>query len=200
MLGCGLGVVYPSSNRRLYEDMRAKGLLLTEQPPHQRPTEGSFPERNRIIAALARVTVVIEAGATSGALITARVANDLSRTVMAVPGMVTSALSVGTNRLIQDGAHPLLRMEDLMARYPEVRVQVDPAVRVPADRSLEQRLLSLLERGPSALEDLCLELGEGSQSVLVALGTLEIAGLVAQRADRLYAAANRGLAAEAIAR
>jgi DNA processing protein len=117
VLGNGLGVVYPASNRRLYAAVRERGLLLTESPHGARPMEGSFPRRNRIIAALARVTVVIEAAATSGALITASVANDLSRDVMAVPGPIVR--SVGTNRLIQHGAYPLLGTRT-KARFPEV--------------------------------------------------------------------------------
>lgn len=197
VLGCGLGVAYPASNRLLHDEMAERGLLLTEHPPHQRPTEGSFPERNRIIAALARVTVVVEAGATSGALITARVANDLSRTVMAVPGPVTSALSVGTNRLIQDGAHPLLRMADLLTRFPEVRVPKKVPFTATECSTLKGQLLALLERRPCSLEEACLELQEAGPAVLTALGALEIAGAVSQRRDHVYVVAHQAFAAEA---
>lgn len=196
VLGCGLGVMYPASNRPLYEEMAARGLLLTEHPPHQRPTEGSFPERNRIIAALARVTVVIEAGATSGALITARVANDLSRTVMAVPGPVTSALSVGTNRLIQDGAHPLLRMEDLLTRYPELSGSSRRPAAPDADLEGEGVLARLQIDGPQDINLLSVSLGTPIHALMSELGTLETLGQVRRRADGRFETAEGSLAAE----
>ncbi len=108
VLGNGLGVIYPAANRLLYERVAADGLLLTEFPPGERPHVGSFPRRNRLISGLSRVTVVIEAAEGSGALITAGTALDQGREVMAVPGPITSPQSVGANRLIRDGAAPLL--------------------------------------------------------------------------------------------
>ncbi|MEP6744823.1 MAG: DNA-processing protein DprA, partial [Gemmatimonadota bacterium] len=97
VLGNGFGVIYPSANRALYERVRAEGLLLSEFAPGERPHAGSFPRRNRIISGLARATLVVEAGPTSGALITAGTALDQGREVLAVPGPITSATSVGTN-------------------------------------------------------------------------------------------------------
>ncbi len=101
VLGNGLGVVYPAANRALYQRVAERGLLLTEFPPGEKPTAGSFPRRNRLISGLARVTVVVEAAEGSGALITAGTALDQGRDVMAVPGPITSPSSVGTNRLIR---------------------------------------------------------------------------------------------------
>ena len=108
VLGNGLGVIYPAANRALYERVARDGLLISEFPPGERPNAGSFPRRNRLISGLSRVTVVIEAAAGSGALITAGSALDQGREVMAVPGNITSAVSFGTNRLIRDGATPVL--------------------------------------------------------------------------------------------
>ena len=113
VLGNGLGVIYPTANRALYQRVAASGLLLTEFPPGERPTAGSFPRRNRLISGLARVTVVVEAAEGSGALITAGTALDQGREVMVVPGNITSPSSVGANRLIRDGAAPLLSSDDL---------------------------------------------------------------------------------------
>lgn len=120
VLGNGLGVIYPAANRLLYEQVAAKGLLLTEFPPGDKPLAHSFPRRNRIISGLARVTVVVEAAEGSGTLITVGAALAQGRDVMAVPGPITSLTSVGTNRLIRDGAEPLLDPADLLAHYPEV--------------------------------------------------------------------------------
>ena len=119
VLGNGLGVVYPAANRALYERVAAEGLLLTEFPPGERPSVYTFPRRNRLISALARATVVVEAASGSGALITADAALEQGREVLAVPGNITSHTSVGTNRLIRDGAVPVLEVGDLLAVYPE---------------------------------------------------------------------------------
>ena len=120
VLGNGLGVVYPAANRALYDAVAGRGLLLTEFPPGERPHAGSFPQRNRLISGLARVTVVVEAAAGSGALITAEAALEQGREVLAVPGPMTSRTSVGANRLIRDGATPLLEPADLFHHYPEL--------------------------------------------------------------------------------
>ncbi|MEO8139380.1 MAG: DNA-processing protein DprA, partial [Gemmatimonadota bacterium] len=117
ILGNGLGVIYPSANRSLYERVAAEGLLLTEFPPGERPGVGSFPRRNRLISALAQVTVVVEAAEGSGTLITVGTALAQGKDVMAVPGPITSPTSIGTNRLIRDGAEPLLGADDLLRHY-----------------------------------------------------------------------------------
>ncbi len=119
VLGNGLGVIYPAANRELYAGVARHGLLLTEFPPGERPGVGAFPRRNRLISGLARVTVVIEAAAGSGTLITVGTALSQGRDVMALPGNITSPTSVGTNRLIQDGAEPLIELADLLRHYPE---------------------------------------------------------------------------------
>jgi len=120
ILGNGLGVIYPAANRGLYERVGAQGLLLTEFPPGERPGVGSFPRRNRLISALAQVTVVVEAAEGSGTLITVGTALAQGKDVMAVPGLITSATSIGTNRLIRDGAEPLLVVDDLLRHYPGI--------------------------------------------------------------------------------
>src|SRR5204862_6366190 len=114
VLGNAFGVVYPAANRPLYERMIAHGCLVTELPPGERPRAHTFPRRNRLISGLAGVTVVVEAAAGSGALITADCALDQGRAVLAVPGPITSPTSLGCNRLIQQGAKPALSAGDLL--------------------------------------------------------------------------------------
>src|SRR5438132_13850592 len=114
VLGNGFGVVYPAANRPLYERMIAHGCLVTELPPGERPHAHTFPRRNRLISGLAGVTVVVEAAAGSGALITADCALDQGRAVLAVPGPITSPTSLGCNRLIQQGAKPALSVADIL--------------------------------------------------------------------------------------
>ncbi|HKV71197.1 MAG TPA: DNA-processing protein DprA [Gemmatimonadales bacterium] len=114
VLGNGFGIVYPPSNQALYERMLAHGCLITELPPDQPPYPGAFPRRNRLISGLAHATVVVEAAVKSGALITVDYALEQGRTVLAVPGPITSLTSVGCNKLIQQGAKPALTAGDIL--------------------------------------------------------------------------------------
>jgi DNA processing protein len=105
VLGGGADVPYPATKRALHARLGEQAVVLSELPAGFRPRRWSFPARNRIIAGLGAVTLVIEAASGSGALITARIARDLGREVGATPGQVTSPLAAGPNELIRDGAH-----------------------------------------------------------------------------------------------
>ncbi|MBL1068365.1 DNA-processing protein DprA [Streptomyces sp. 7-21] len=104
VLACGVDTGYPARHRELLRRVAEHGLVATELPPGARPTRGRFVQRNRVIAALTRGTVVVEAAARSGSLITARQARRLGRHVMAVPGPVTSGLSAGAHGLLREDA------------------------------------------------------------------------------------------------
>jgi DNA processing protein len=193
VLGNGLGVIYPAANRRLYERMAADGLLLSEFPPGEKPHAGSFPRRNRLISALARVTVVVEAALGSGALITADAALEQGREVMAVPGPITSPQSVGTNRLLRDGATPLLEASEVLAYYPDVeppaRAAILPASLTPLPDTLpeaEYAVAMLLGATPASVDELHLRSGRGPGVVLAALSSLELLGLVERQAGGRY--------------
>lgn len=194
VLGNGLGVIYPAANRTLYLRVAERGLLLSEFPPGERPTAGSFPRRNRIISGLARVTVVVEAAEGSGALITAGTALDQGREVMAVPGPITSPSSVGANRLIRDGAEPLLSSDDLMAHYPEAVRPVEGFASLPsAPRALpeglgatERAIAELLGADALPLDEIIGRSGRSPQELLAALCALEIAGVVEQKPGRAF--------------
>ena len=187
VLGNGLGVIYPSANRLLYERVAREALLLTEHPPGERPHAGSFPRRNRLISGLARVTVVVEAAAGSGALITADCALEQGRDVMALPGPINSPVSVGTNRLLRDGAMPYLEPGDLAACFPELQPRrvretaTQDAVREPTPVSTDARaVLDVLALEPVAIDALATRLDRPAAALLAALCELEMAGLVAQ--------------------
>lgn len=194
VLGNGHGVIYPAANRQLYQRVYRQGLLLSEFPPGERPHAGSFPRRNRLISGLARVTVLVEAASSSGALITAGTALDQGREVMVVPGAVTSPLSVGTNRLIRDGAAPLLEPTDLLQHYPEVAVPDSVASLVPGGiRALpetltpeERELAHLCIREPAHPDQLALRCSRPVGEVLGLLSSLEIAGVVEQGPGRVF--------------
>lgn len=112
--GTGVDVPYPASHRALHEALVRQGTVLSEMEPGTLATPGCFPRRNRIIAALCQVTVVVEAGYKSGAINTAGQALELGRTVAAVPGRIDEERAMGSNRLLRDGAHVIGDVEDLL--------------------------------------------------------------------------------------
>ena len=152
VLGNGLGVVYPAANRRLYERVAERGYCSREFPPGERPTAGSFPRRNRLISGLARVTVVVEAAVGSGALITAGAALEQGREVMAVPGTITSAVSVGANRLIRDGADAAARAGGSAGALSR-SMRSPGAARSPLDRRLPGRSPTTSRRRTTPVAD-----------------------------------------------
>ena len=117
VLGCGVDVIYPAENRRLYEDIAATGVLLSEYPPGAEPVGHHFPARNRIISGLSLATVVVEAPEKSGALITATMALEQGREVFAVPGPIDAPNSRGCNALIRDGAGLVSDSWDILSEY-----------------------------------------------------------------------------------
>ncbi|HEU5218736.1 MAG TPA: DNA-processing protein DprA [Gemmatimonadales bacterium] len=195
VLGNGFGVIYPAANRDLYERVARTGLLLTEFPPGERPTAGSFPRRNRLISGLARVTVVVEAAVRSGALQTSTCALEQGRDVMAVPGPITSPVSGGTNRLIRDGATPLLELDDLLVHFPEALRAASPnaAAEPGALAPVEGRIVNALWAGPRPVEDLVEATGAPVWAALDALSVLELGGRVRQEAGGLYRLVTPGL-------
>ena len=194
VLGNGLGVVYPAANRALYDRVAQQGVLLTEFPPGERPHAGSFPRRDRLISGLSRVTVVVEAAGGSGALITAGTALDQGREVMAVPGNITSPVSVGTNRLIQDGASPLLEPADLLQYFQELatstalnRGPVTEVRKLPETLTVDERELAGLLGSDSVHPDaLAARFRRPVGEVLGLLCGLELAGVVEQAPGRLF--------------
>ena len=194
VLGCGLGVDYPPQHRALRTEVSLMGALVSEYTSYDTPKSWHFPERNRIIAALSRAVVVVEAGAESGALSTARWAADLGREVLAVPGSILSPANAGANRLLRDGARPYLDVSDLAdvvaacgvapARATEgtgtggaLEARRGPGA---ACRLLDMtcRLLDMIGAEPAQREVLGRAMGLGAAELAVLLGELELAGSV----------------------
>lgn len=121
--GTGVDVPYPAAHRTLHEALVRNGTVISEMEPGTRATPGCFPRRNRLIAALCRVTVVVEAGFKSGAINTASQALDLGRTVAAVPGRIDDPGSAGANLLIRDGAQVVTEVADLLALFGPAAVR-----------------------------------------------------------------------------
>jgi len=140
VLGSGVDVIYPPENRRLALEVAEGGAVVSQFAPGTPPLAGYFPVRNRVIAGLSLGVVVVEAAEKSGSLITAGLAGELGREVMAVPGPLTSLMSRGAHRLIQDGAALVQGWEDVVGQLPlRFRDQVKP-VAVPANAGGPDRL------------------------------------------------------------
>ncbi len=124
VLGNGIDIVYPKNNKELYADIINNGMILTEFPLKTPPLAYNFPQRNRIIAGLSLGIIVIEAKEKSGSLITAHLALDQGKDVFALPGNINSLYSKGTNKLIKDGARPLLDIEDIIEEISQLQVKI----------------------------------------------------------------------------
>lgn len=181
VLASGLDRVYPRSHRRLQHRIRQEGLLVGEFPPGEEAQPYSFPRRNRIVAALARSVVVVEAGRKSGALITADHALDLGRDVFAVPGCVEYAQSQGTLGLLREGARLITDPEDLLEAWQEDGIELpgsaDRAERpAGASRRDPHGLMSVLEARPQPAEVLGRRTGLPPATLMRALVELELEG------------------------
>ena len=186
VLAGGADVPYPASKRSLYAEIARQGAAVSEMPPGFRPRRWAFPARNRTIAGLAGVTVVVEAAERSGALITARVARDLGREVGAVPGRITAPQAAGANALLRDGAHLVDGAQALLDVLFGVGVRRAATGR--DGRELAPRLrevLALLREGRDTVGALA-GAGGDPATVVTALGELELSGYVRRGAGGVY--------------
>lgn len=174
VLGSGIDVCYPPENRPVYDSIvESGGAIVSEYPPGTPPDRWRFPARNRLIAAMSAAVVVVEAAVTGGALITARFGAELGRPVFVVPGDVDRQMSEGCNRLIRDGAHPVLGAADLVEELSLVvgppRGRLDAESDVPAGGVLLGELPDLWQLTVT--------------ETLVKLGRLEMEGKVRRQGD-----------------
>jgi DNA processing protein len=181
VLGGGPERASPSSTRRLYERIAADGLVLSELPPGTTPRRWSFPARNRIMAALAEITVVVEARERSGSLITAGMASDLGREVGAVPGQVGGSSAAGANELLRDGAQVIRGAEDVLDSLVGAGARIEPPPAEAPGERLDPKLEAVLERvqlGDSGADAVARESGLTADAAAGALVRLELRGLV----------------------
>ncbi len=197
VLAGGVDVIYPAENTSLAQDIRAGGLLLSEQPMGMVPKANHFPRRNRIISGLAQAVVVVEAAARSGSLITARDALDQGREVLAVPGHPFDARAAGCNLLIRDGATLVRNSEDVIAALPAAAplaapMQPDLLNDLPSERhnlgptaALHRQILSRLGPSPVAEDQLIRDLSAPAGAVAPALVDLELDGKIKRQSGGL---------------
>lgn len=181
VLGTGPDVPYPVGNRELHGRICAGGLVLSESEPGRGAFQGSFPRRNRIIAALARATIVVEAGYKSGALNTAAQALQLGRGVGAVPGMIDLPRSMGSNQLMRDGGQVVGSVADALSMMSVSEKRTVPR---PTMSSNEAEVWDDIQGcGPTTPDDLAALTGLDVREVLAALSNLELVGLVRRESD-----------------
>ena len=181
VLGSGLDQIYPPGNRGLAHTITEQGALLGEYALGTRPEAGNFPPRNRIISGLSKGTIIVEAGQRSGALITARFAAEQGRDVFAVPGNILNPGSAGCNHLIQQGATPLLAVQDVLDQLNFTRIVEQRATRaaVPPD-PMEAQILSHLSSEPRHVDEIVRQSAMPSPQVTSLLAIMELKGLVRQ--------------------
>ncbi len=187
VLGSGVDVIYPEQNRRLAEQLTSQGALLSEYPLGTRPERSNFPPRNRLISGLSLGTIVVEAGARSGALITSDFAAEQGREVFAVPGSIFQRSCEGTNRLIQDGAKPVLTVNDVLEELnlSQITQQAEVRATVPTT-PIEQTVLELLSTEPVHVDELGRAADLPAPTVSSTLALLELKGLARQVGSMSY--------------
>lgn len=195
VLGCGLDQVYPPEHRNLAQAIVEQGALISDYPLGVRPEARNFPPRNRIISGLSMGVVVVEAGAKSGALITVEFAVEQGREVFAVPGNILSRSSAGCNRLIQDGAKMVLRVQDILEELNLTMVEQHVEARsvLPGDET-EARLLELVSDQPLHIDEICQLSRLPIQQISSTLSLMELKGMVRQVASMHYVLAREGRA------
>jgi DNA processing protein len=189
VLGSGVDRIYPPEHRKLAEQIMECGVLLSDYPPGTPPEASNFPPRNRLISGLSLAVLIVEAGVRSGALITAQFAAEQGRDVFAVPGNINAPHSAGPNRLIRDGAIPLLDPRDMLETLNLEQVPEFQAARsvLPAEPK-EARLLEILGSEPKHVDELTSLAGLPIEEVSAALTMMELKGMVRQVGGMNYVA------------
>ncbi len=189
VLGCGVDRVYPPEHRRLAEDIRSQGALVSDYAPGTPPEGRNFPPRNRIIAGLSLATVVVEAGKRSGALITSDFALEQGREIFAVPGNVIAPQSRGTNRLIQQGAHPLLDPKEILEVLDLTMITEQRQARtVLPSNPTEAQIFDVLGYESMHVDEIRAQTSLPIEDVTATLAMMELKGMVRKVGGMRYMA------------
>ena len=196
VLGCGLNIAYPPENHRMIRQIAEKGAVISEHVQDTPPMAYHFPRRNRIISGMSDAVVVVEAASESGSLITADFALEQGREVFAVPGNITSAYSVGTNRLIRNGAQLCSGVMDILGEIPALK---EAAAALPEmwqnrtawhhDRELgadDIAVMKSLSREPLHIESICLQTGLDAKAVSASLLSLQLKNYVDECPGKVF--------------
>jgi len=187
VLGCGLDIVYPSENAELARQIMRQGALISEYPLGTKPKAENFPRRNRIMSGLSLGVLIVEADESSGAMITAHLALEQNREVLAIPGSILSPASRGTNHLIQEGAKLVRNYTDILEELnlTSVARQIEMKEIIPASDT-ESLLLKKLSAEPTHIDEVCRLSGLPTSTVSSTLAMMELKGLVKQVGTMSY--------------
>jgi len=186
VVGTGLDRVYPSRHLKLAHRIASQGLMLSEYPLGTSPLPPNFPQRNRIIAGLARATMVVEAALPSGSLITAKQAMEAGRDVLAIPGSIHSPLSRGCHMLIKQGAKLVDSAQDVLEEFGQFTTsKIAPGTGGTSEK-LEHLLLDALGYDPVGLDALSARTGMSAAELSGALLELELDGHVSRLPGQLF--------------
>lgn len=188
VLGTGMNQIYPKKNQELQRRIESCGLVVTEYEDDFRGTRYTFPARNRIISGLSKCVVVVEAGVSSGALITAQYAEEQGRTVYAVPGNINSQFSLGTNLLIRDGATPLVIVDDLMREMDVVKPMEMKMEKGNLDEDEKQVLDVVAANNGIHVNEIAHILNKNIGKVSAIITVLELKGWIVSAAGKIHLA------------
>ena len=187
VLGNGVDICYPEENRELKKEIENNGLVLSEYPPGRKPEKYFFPQRNRIISGLSELTVVVQAGSDSGALITAELAAEQGREVFVVPGNIDSRYNLGNNKLIKEGAVPVTCIQDILDAMGVVGINREEAEQLLGKTEIE--IFTLLENyGELTIDELCRLMGKTPAYVSSIVTVMEIKGIVFSALGKIFIA------------
>ncbi len=187
VLGCGPDICYPQINYKLKSDIERRGLVISEYKPGVKPERYYFPMRNRIISGMCDATVVVQAGARSGAMITAELAIEQNRDVYAVPGNIDSQYNLGSNKLIRDGAYPVLNVNDLLNNLGFGVIDEDEAEKLLSSSELEIYNL-LREHGELTADQLCIMTDTKPNIMAKMIAIMELKGIIFQDIGKVFIA------------
>lgn len=189
VLGTGIDIVYPASNRMLFEEMAKSHLILSEFKPKTRGFQQNFPIRNRIVSGLSKATIIIEAKRRSGSLITARLASEQGREVFALPGNINSVNSQGTNELIKDGAYPITTHEDVfyvVSAFKELKKKSSGSYDECFLSDDEEKVYGVLQNAPIHADLISLKTGISINELNSILTILEIKGVIKEIGGNIF--------------
>ena len=188
VLGCGIDMVYPKGNDKLYASVAERGALVTEFLPKTPPMAYNFPFRNRVISGLAHGTLVVEAGEKSGASITASYALEQGREVFAVPGRITDTMSCGTNRMIQRGEAKLVSsVSDILEEFGLISEEEERKQVLFKDLTeVERAIVEALSQGEKSEDELMDVTGCGIGETISTLTAMTFSGIVKELPGGMY--------------
>lgn len=187
VLGCGVDICYPAENSGIKKEIEETGLVISEYAPGTKPQRYRFPQRNRIISGLSEITVVVQARNNSGALITAELSAEQGREVCALPGNIDSQYNLGSNKLIKDGARPIVSIADVLEAMGLDAIEQKEAEKLLS--GTEMKIFNILQQdGEMGMDEICRKLGKPPAYVTGIVTVMELKGIVFSSLGKIFIA------------